>query len=334
MALFFTTNSLAQKTDTLIHINGNVMTGEIKRLVDGILFFKMTGMGTINVEAEKISSISSIKLLQIRTKQGDLIFGQVDTCITPLYVKVGYGVNKKRVRVLDIIEIYPIKAKFWKRLSGSFDFGIDYAKSTNMMRANSSGRISYRKKKSDLSTEWSTFASSQKIDTNIITNQKADASITYKHLIKGRWLWSVTAGENSNSELGLDVRLYFGVNIQNDIIYTNRHHLYAQFGISQNREYTTDGNENNSPEGLLALSYNVFKHTRPEITLITNAKLYPNLKFNGRWRIDTNLELKYEVFRNFFIGFKVYTNYDSKPNVSYAAKTDWGTTFSIGYTFN
>ena len=44
----------AQKDDTLIHINGNIMTGEIKKMVDGILYFKMDGMGTISVEAEKI----------------------------------------------------------------------------------------------------------------------------------------------------------------------------------------------------------------------------------------------------------------------------------------
>jgi hypothetical protein len=310
------------------------MTGEIKKMVDGILYFKMDGMGTIRVEAEKINSMTSIKLMQIRTKQGDLIFGQVDTSIIPLYVKVGYGVNKQDVRVMDIIEIYPIKSKFWKRLSGNFDFGIDYAKSTDMLRANSSGRISYRKMKSDYSTEWSTFASSQKIDTNIVTNQKMDANLTYKHFIKGKWLWSVNVGENSNSELGLDVRIFMGLNIQNDIVYTNRQHLFAQVGISQNREYTTDGNEVNNPEGLLSVSYDVFKRTSPEITITSNVTMYPNLKFEGRWRLDTNIDLKYEVFKNFYVGFKIYTNYDSKPGAHLTSNTDWGTTFSVGYSFN
>jgi len=334
LIVLFSSLSFAQKTDTLIHINGNVMTGEIKKLVDGILYFKMDGMGTISVEAEKIRTFSTRKLLQIRTKQGGLIFGQIDTCITPQYVLVGYGVNKEKTRVKDIIEVYPIKSTFWKRISGNFDFGIDYAKSTNMVRANTSGMLSYRKMKSNTVLKWNTFASAQKIDTTVLQNQKADAMISFKHLIKGRWLYAGALGENSNSELGLDLRLFLSLTIQNDFFYTNRQHFFTQFGLNLNREYTSDGKVTNNPEALVSLSYDVFKHTSPKITLTSHVEMYPNLTFNGRWRLDTGVDLKYEVFSDFYIGFKVYTNFDSKPSALNAEKTDWGTSFSIGYSFH
>ena len=332
--LFASSYSYAQKTDTLIHINGNVMTGEIKKLIDGVLFFKMDGMGTISVEAEKISSFSTKKLLQIRTKQGELIFGQIDTCITPKYIMVGYGVNKKKIRVIDLVEIYPIKSTFWKRLSGNFDFGIDYAKSTNMARANTSGRVAHRNMKANLELQWNTFASVQKIDTSELHNSKADANLIYKRLIKGKWLYTGSFGENSNSELGLDLRLFLGLTIQNDIVYTNKHHLFAQAGLNLTREFSNDGGVANSPEALFSITYNVFKHTTPEVFLTSHVDMYPNLTFNGRWRLDTSVDLKYEVFLDFYIGFKVYTNFDSKPTSVTAQKTDWGTSFTLGYSFH
>ena len=131
---FSSYGSMAQKTDTLVHINGNVMTGEIKKITDGILYFKMDGMGTIPVEAEKIRTYKSRKLLQIRTKQGKILLGNIDTAEAYGYVKVGYGVNKEYISVLDIIELFPIKSTFWQRISGDFDFGLDYSKSTNMAK--------------------------------------------------------------------------------------------------------------------------------------------------------------------------------------------------------
>jgi len=332
--LISTVHLSAQKTDTIYHINGNVLTGEIKKMSDGILIFKMDGMGTIKVQTEKIVTFKSRKLLQVRTRRGELIFGKIDTSLSSGYVNVGYGVNKKQILILDIVEVYPIKTTFWLRLNGKLDVGIDYSKSTNMLRANTSGLLEHRRQKTSTKIVWNTYGSSQLIDTNIVTNKKVDANISHTQLIKGAWLWTGTFGENSNTELGLDLRLYFGGTIQNDIIYTNRHHLYAQLGVSFNREFPAEGEIIDNPEALFSLNYLVYKHTDPEFSLTTHVDAYQNLHFNGRWRLDTNFDVKIEVFNNFFIGFKIYSNFDSKPSSEHAESLDWGSSFTVGYSFN
>jgi len=294
----------AQKVDTLIHLNGNVMTGEIKKMIDGILYFKMDGMGTVNVEAEKINTFETNKLLQIRTKQGEIVFGRIDTSESIGYVKVGYGINKVNVSVLDIVEIYPIKSTFWLRTSGKIDLGIDYAKSTNMLRANTSGGLEYRRKKMSTKFSWNSYASVQNVDTNTLKSSKADANLSVKNLIKGRWLWTGVIGENSNSEMGLDLRIYIGLTVQNDLIYTNRHHFFAQAGFNFNREYPTNGEIRENPEGFFSLSYSIYKHTRPSVSLSSHIDAYPNLTFNGRWRLDTNIDLNIELLHNFMLASK------------------------------
>ena len=60
----------AQKIDTIIHINGNVLKGEFKKLVYGVVTWKMDGMGTINFEEPKIQTIISKKTFEIKMDDG------------------------------------------------------------------------------------------------------------------------------------------------------------------------------------------------------------------------------------------------------------------------
>ena len=66
--LFVVASGFGQKTDTIVHINGNILTGEIKRLDYGIVTFKMDGMGTIKYEMDKVQSIRSQKYFEIILK--------------------------------------------------------------------------------------------------------------------------------------------------------------------------------------------------------------------------------------------------------------------------
>ena len=333
--LFGPFNLSAQKTDTLVHINGNVLTGEIKKMVDGILYFKMDGMGTVSVEAEKIRTMQTQKILQIRTSDKKLILGSFDESDDYGYVYVGYGVNKKKIRVLDIIEIFPIKSTFWLRTSGNFDFGFDYTKSTNMTRLNSSGRIDYRKQKIYSALYWNSYVTLQEItEDSSALNDKMDFNYDYKGYMNRSWLLVGRIGLNSNKAMGLSARVFFGAGFQKDIVYTTRSHLYWQLGGNFNREFAESGNITTNQELALSLGYDIFKHSSPKVTLTSNIGMYPNLKFNGRWRLDTDLYLNLEVFHNFYVGFKVYSNYDSMPVDENAANNDWGTAFTIGYSFH
>ena len=67
--------SYGQKTDTIIHINGNVLTGDLKKMNYGVVTWKMDGMGTISLEEPKIQSIISNKMFEIKMESGRIYFG-------------------------------------------------------------------------------------------------------------------------------------------------------------------------------------------------------------------------------------------------------------------
>jgi len=58
LIISFQENSIAQKTDTIIHINGDVLTGDLKKMAYGVVTWKMDGMGTISLEEVKINTIN------------------------------------------------------------------------------------------------------------------------------------------------------------------------------------------------------------------------------------------------------------------------------------
>ena len=104
---FFITEkkAIAQKTDTIVHINGNVLTGDLKKLVYGVFTWKMDGMGTISLEEVKVNTIISKKQFEIKMKDGTIYFGSLDS--SRIYRKVNILVEKQRklVAIDDIVEV-------------------------------------------------------------------------------------------------------------------------------------------------------------------------------------------------------------------------------------
>ena len=122
------THVQAQKTDTIVHINGNVLTGDLKRMVSGVVTWKMDGMGTISVEETKVNTIISKKQFQIKMESGVIFFGSFDASEDHRMVYIVTGSERKLIPVHEIVEIYPIKKSFIMRTSGNFSLGLNYTK--------------------------------------------------------------------------------------------------------------------------------------------------------------------------------------------------------------
>ncbi|RLD77341.1 MAG: hypothetical protein DRJ10_12115, partial [Bacteroidetes bacterium] len=118
----------AQKIDTLYHINGNILTGDLKKLTYGVVSWSMDGMGTINVETPKINSLRSIKRFDVRLKNGIRHYCSFDSSSHARKVYLLTSTGKKLVHIDDIVQIFPIKKSFWLRTSGNFGLGFNYSK--------------------------------------------------------------------------------------------------------------------------------------------------------------------------------------------------------------
>lgn len=330
--------SLAQKNDTVILLNSNIITGEIKNLQQGQMLFKTDGMGTVNIKAEEIKSMKSSKRFQIQLYNGYVYFGNFDTINGPgTFVKIVTSAGTAyKINVKDIVEIFPFRKRLWDRVSGTFSTGTSYGKSSKILQLNFSGNLTFWGKKRYSSAAWTDNISAY--EDSIITN-KQSYNFTYRHYIKNGFSAQSTFEYAKNKELGLNRRYSLNILAGKDIIHKYRALLYFGTGLSGNSErFEGDLESKVNFEWDFETRFDIYKRSSPEISLSTYANFYPSFTVKGRYRASATIETRVEVFNNFYVGIQFYDDFDNKPqsnNTETNTHTnDWGVNGTISFSFH
>ena len=324
---------IAQKTDTIIHSNGDVLTGELKKMVYGVATWKMDGMGTISLEEVKIKTIRSKKLFEIKMKNGFIYFGSFDTSNIDRQVYILITNGKNLVRIDDIVEVYPLKRSFWMRMSGNFSLGANFSKGSNVGTVVFSGNLDYRKRKTYFNLVWD---DNNTFQGDTLSQTKADISLAWQRLLKNKWSTQVSVGATQNTELGTKLRLNLSVMGLRDLAYNNWNRLYAGAGLSVSRETPyDDSGETDDLAGAFQVVWKVFKYTHPKVWVDANVTYLPYITGGNRYRTIFNLNPKVSIFSDDFkVGFKFYYNYDSKPPSEESSTTDYGINLELTYSLH
>jgi hypothetical protein len=322
----------AQKTDTIVHINGNVLTGDLKRMVSGVVTWKMDGMGTISVEETKVNTIISKKQFQIKMESGIIFFGSFDASEDHRMVYIVTGSERKLIPVNEIVEIYPIKKSFIMRTSGNFSLGLNYTKGSETTTLAFSGNVDYRKQRTYFNLEWDINNTFQR-DT--LNSRKADALFTWQRALKKGWSTNVSIGVSQNLELGTKLRTFLNLTGINDVVYNEWNRLYFGMGANLSRETPFDDSDiTNDVAGIFMVYWKVYKLWGPKIWVDANFNYLPYLT-DSRNRYTFNLNPKVSILsNNFKIGLNFYYTYDSQPVAVGAANDDYGLNLQFTYTYN
>jgi len=325
---------MAQKTDTIYHINGNVLTGDFKKMIYGVVTWKMSGMGTINLEQTKIKTIKSQKQFEIKLKNGMIYFASFDTSNLYRHVNLVLASGRELVKVDDIVEVYPIKRNFWQRTSGNLSLGINYSKGSNLATVSFSGNLSYRKRKSYYSINWDDYNTFQ---SDTLSSTKATSNLNWQRMLKKKWALGTVLGVNQNSELGTKMRLDISLLALHDFVYNNWNRFYVAGGLSGQRETPYDTTEiTNDLAGVVGVEWKVYKLTSPKIWVDANVFFIPYFTSRGRYRTDVKINPKIGVIdNNLKIGFTFYYSMDTKTlTTEEKSSSDWGINLEITFSFH
>lgn len=326
-------SAVAQKTDTIVHINGNLLTGDFKKMAYGVITWKMDGMGTISLEEVKVNTIRSRKEFEIKMEDGSIYYGSMDTSRTDRMVNILTGNERKLILIEDIVEIYPIRRNFWMRTSGNLSLGVNYSKGSNVATVAFSGNLNYRKRKSYYELNWD---NNNTFQNDSVSSSNINTSFAWQLVLKNKWSSMISVGASQNSELGTKLRLALNMIGIRDITYNIWNRLYAGAGLTLVYEIPNDDSGNREDlAGLFQVAWKVYKYTLPKVWVDTNISLIPYLTDPGRYRIVFNLNPKVSVFsNNFKIGFASYYYYDNQPPSDIASTNDWGINLQLTYTFH
>jgi hypothetical protein len=323
----------APKTDVVVLVSGDRITGEIKGLEHNKLKVSTSHMGTVYIEWDKIRSAKSDQYLLLERSDGSRYYGQWVAADVDQRLEVRRDPKSlpEPVAMATVVRAQPIEGgTIIDRLDGYASVGMDYAKASNRSSLDVAAGISSRSR----SREWSVDGTVDLTDDSTgRTDQRWDLAARWRRFLRDRYFWESFGSFENSSELDLNLRTLAGGGVGRYLVQTNRADWVLGGGLAYSNENYTGGETFNSLEAVLTTSFSIFHYDFPETDVSGSLSVLPSLTKAGRYRSEADLSAKYEFVDDLFFELRVYGSYDSQPPTDVTEKSDYGFVTSLGYTF-
>jgi putative salt-induced outer membrane protein YdiY len=339
IGLFLCLSPLASATvsrkDVVIMKNGDRLTGDIKKMENGVLYIETNYFsGSVGVDWKQVEKIRSTATYQITLTTGDRLKGKIEKLpLTEAKEKdfvVDGSRGEQRLASTQVAAIDSEKPTFWRQLSGSVDSGYSFTSGNSQSSVTSDASTTYTTEKWLTSTAFDTSFNGQAgaSKTNRIDGQLA----TELFLSRNSFLVGLTDLLHS-SQQDLDLRATVGGGYGRYWIRTASASLAWLAGAVYTNEHFKTGStqpSDNNAEGLLGLKYDSYRFNFGE--LHSQLLLFPGVSDTGRIRTTTNNSVTINLTNNFHFTFTFWDNFDSKPPAT-AKKNELGVSSGVGWSF-
>jgi Protein of unknown function, DUF481 len=324
----------AKRKDLIIMKNGDRLTGEVKKLENGVLYvdFDYTS-GSIGLDWLQVEQVQSAAGFQIVMKDGSRMTGTIEKLPTEKSPGKDFEVHSPSGEIHapapDVVTIESQKPTFLRQLTGALDLGYNFTSGNSQTSLTSDASANY------LSTKWRAGVSltaalngqSGGSKTNLLEIQTIDGRFLSRNsflMFLGDFLHS--------SQQDLNLRATLGGGYGKYIARTNHNEMVWLAGAVYTHENFESGNQPavQNIEALLGLQYQLFRFDR--YSLQSQLLVYPGLSDAGRVRTTTKTTFTVKLVNNFHTDFSFWDNFDSRPPFN-AKGNDLGVSNSLGWTF-
>ena len=323
--------SLAAKTDAVLLVNGNTITGEIKSLDFGALRYSTDSMGTVSIDWEDIVSITTKQTLQVEVSDGTRYFGTLDSADDRFAIKVQTVRGEVDLHTSQIVRMIPIDAEesFWERLDGSFALGFDAEKSSDVTTLRTTADVTYRTRRYLVGLQATVNNTTQAEDE---TRNRTNIRGNYQRFRGNRWFTDWFTGWERHDELGIQSRVSGGGALGRYVVQTNRNQLSLTGGLNvTHTAFTGEDASTETAEGRIQVRY-LHRNLDPEANVTFTTNIYPLLEDLSQYRAESELIFRREFVEDLFFDITLSHSYTTDPPTG-ANKTDYTLTTSIGYSW-
>jgi hypothetical protein len=150
--------------------------------------------------------------------------------------------------------------------------------------------------------------------------------------LSGRWLVSATAQADQNQELDLDRRLLGQIGGGFQIVRTHGLEWAVGLGGTVNDELFVGEDRATTGEFVFGTVFDAFDIG--DVDWYTAVTTYATPAGDGRFRVELDARIAWEIISDFTIGLNVTELYDSAPPSATAAKRDYQYALSIGWSWD
>ena len=330
--LFVPASLAAQKVDSLMMINDDIITGEIKELIRGKLSYKTDDMGTLSIKWDKVKRLKTNHYYEIEVESGWKYFGSLAWPAEDYRIVVVLT-SADTLDMHDVVSISRIRAGFFQRTSGYVDFGFSVMRANRQSEWTLGAQARYRAEKwAGSLTGNSYFRFQEDTASNTSRNNligRAD------RLFKNKWSTGLSLSVEQNEELNLDLRQITGFGVGYAVTRTNDHTLFLNSSLlATNEKYSTSPDGTTSLEILFGVDFEAFRFDSPKLDFTSRLTVTPSISDLGRVRTQWDFRASYELVSDFFLGLKGFITYDSRPPTEDAVKGDYSVNFTIGWSWS
>jgi hypothetical protein len=323
--------AIAAKTDVVLLVNGNTITGEIKSLDFGALRYSTDSMGTVTIDWEDIVSITTKQTLQVEVSDGTRYFGTLDSADDRFTIRVNAMVGEVDLHTSRIVRLVPIDAEetFFERLDGSFSLGFDSEKSSGLNTLRTTADLAYRTQRYLIGAQ-ATLNNTTQDETE--TRNRTNIRGNYQRFRNDRWFTDWFGGWERHDELGIKSRVSGGGALGRFLVQTNRNQLSLTGGLNvTHTEFLGDDPTTETVEGRIQVRY-LHRNLDPEAKITFTTNIFPLLEDLSQYRAETELIFRREFVEDLFFDVTLSHSYTTNPPTD-AEPSDYTLTTSIGYSW-
>lgn len=323
-------SSISAQKDSLVFTNNNIMVGEVKALDKGVITIETDYSDSdFKIEWDKVRELYSESTYLINLTDGRRLNGTIRSVAAPDWEIYRVSGDTVKVRRDEIVYFKSYKEDFWSRVSASIDADYSFTKANNFNQIGGRANIGYTAPKWWLKASYSLLRSNQ---DDVEPVRRQDGSLSYRAFLRKDWYFGTMISFLSNTEQLLNLRSNLKAGMGKYIIHTNVSYLAVEGGISGvNENFENQLANQNSLEAYLGSELNLYDIG--DWSLLTRLIVYPSLTESGRWRVDYNLDTKYDLPLDFYIKAGLTLNYDNQ-SIEGATDLDYVVQTGIGWEFN
>lgn len=321
----------ADKTDVVIFLNGDRLTGEFKSLERGRLRFKTDATDTISIEWDDVAFLKSNQNIQVETENGVRYLGHLSSATDKKQIVVETGSGPVGLDTEHVILMTPIEEEGLDRIDGDISAGYNFAKADEVTTTYLSVDLNYRAESRIISLDFDSLFSDSSSNE---PSQNLSLDLEYTRLLENRWLAGGIVTFDRNDELGLDLRTSIGGGGGRILHQSNISSLSLIGGLLLSREKVGAGvADENYVEAFATLAWDWFRYDTPELNLTTSLQIIPNLTDSGEVRGEFEIEFKWEIVEDLFWALAIADSYDSKAELTGGENNDYSIITSVGWDF-
>ena len=298
------------KTDIVTLDKGDRFYGEIKKVTQGTLTLKTASAGTLSVKWSHVVRLVSTFQFQVQLTNGERYYGSLAEPDQEGQLKVVGSGGTHSLPLTEVFWVGPVERGFWRKLTGSVDFGFSYTQSNQAVQYSLAADSQYLGRKTGADLQLSSIFNTQE-DAESASNQSLTLTLWRDlNAVGGKTNLFGLGQVQSNPNQGFDLRAIAGGGAGLFLRQMSGGFTLLSAGVAFDREYVTGSTDVNSDAQLL-LGVRVSRYRtdfpKHSFNLIVNTFTY--LTESSRFRAQLNAKVSFEV------------------------KNDLTITSSLGYTF-